>query len=85
MSEEEVVMAREAEVNQLRGDSYGSLSKSLENPPAGSKNLDVKDMNARIVWGVIAGISDGEIDGVIDKLSMEVRCASDVRMLLSPP
>ena len=65
-------MAREAEVNQLRGDSYGSLSKSLENPPAGSKNFDVKDMNARIVFGVIQGIGDAEIDGVVEKLSMEV-------------
>jgi len=72
MSEEDVVMQREAAVNQLRGDSYGALCKSLESPPAGSKNVDVKDMNARIVWGVIQGIGDGEIDNVVEKLSMEV-------------
>jgi len=41
-------------------------------PPAGSKNVDVKDMNAKIVWGVIQGIGDGEIDNVVEKLSMEV-------------
>ena len=28
-------------------------------------------MNARIVWGVISGIGDSEIDGVVAKLSTE--------------
>ena len=53
MSEEEVVMQREAEVNQLRGDSYGSLSKSLENPPAGSKVSEGGGLEGRKEGGLL--------------------------------
>ncbi|GMI49715.1 hypothetical protein ScalyP_jg4900 [Parmales sp. scaly parma] len=69
MSETEIVMQREQGVASLGGGA-GALSKCLESPPAGSKDFDVKDMNAKIVYSVIQRISDGEIDSAIEKLSM---------------